>query len=209
LERNSWDGAFLLFGAVFTKQKVRDAMDTNDQLETIRRRLLEGEEKAPLPADLERILLDKALDETGKEHAFYAYWKRQLEEKDSLSRAEFTILLSFPQWMYGPIGTIIKNVCERGNLSAPDAEWLIGVIPKDTFARDQVKAHQRLNDTSLRWQDKLQSAIDLNAYWAAEKVLEQVPFDGFANALEITSKSKQSRRLRNFLLERKKRVKQG
>jgi hypothetical protein len=161
------------------------------------------------PDELERILLDTALDETDKEHGFYAYWSRQLEEKGSLSRADFTILLSFPQWMYGPIGTILKKVCEQGNLSAADAEWLMEVIPEGAFAKDQVRAYQRLNDSTLDWQDKLQSAIDLNAYWAAEKVLKEVPFEDFDAALEITAGSKQSRRLSNLLLERKKQEKRG
>jgi hypothetical protein len=153
------------------------------------------------PMDAMNVLRAAPRDKGNPEHYFYGFWLTRLKEGQTVSREDWQLILTFPEWLDGPIGSLVKELCVRDRLFPDEAEWLASVLPQESFAWQQLAALLLLG-REKSWGIKLEETIRLNAYWAAERVIATAPEAELAGFGPIIERSRQKKRLRSALAER-------
>jgi hypothetical protein len=142
---------------------------------------------------------NKLEDRYVREHSYYGYWMRVITDTDHLTRDLLDEILTHKDWT-GALGDIVLLMCKRNMLSPIQTELLLTELPDSSFAYDQVFAYTAIHNPDLSWTQRLTTALDRRADWAAMRIIRDTPQTEFHKAREIILNSRRPRSTKEPLL---------
>lgn len=145
---------------------------------------------------------DASIDKYRREHAFYRYWKKYLDDNESeaISRSELEEIVAFRQWE-AVVGDLLGTLAAQSRLSSTDCQWLLGILPEGTWVVRQIRALLLLRDDTTSWQEKLEMFLQSGTDWAIVKMCPAIPPAERAEAQQRIDTSNRPKRSKRFLRE--------
>jgi hypothetical protein len=121
-----------------------------------------------------KIYQSEMVDDSIREHAFYRHWFARIRWRGSLTEDELREVASYRRWIY-PLSDLVDQLCTRMALTEVQVDWLLAMLPPDSYAADQLQALRCIRDPDVGWTESLACTLERRADWASRALLSQMP----------------------------------